>query len=84
MCFSGASALLGTTGFIGFSDVALPGTRGTSLGGFSEGASSGPVSVTPFYAGDDSDLNVVCKRLSKKDRYVCSLAVCIWRRKCIA
>lgn len=72
---SGASSLLGSTGFIGFSDVLPTGAAGSALLGLSGGGEaaslpSAAVSATPFYAGDDSDLNVICKRLGKKDRCV--------------
>ena len=75
---SGASSLLAGTGFIGFSDVLASSSGGgggdggfasssASFGGGDAGYGTSNSVATPFYTGEDADLKVVCKRLSKKD-----------------
>lgn len=81
--FSNASSLLGSTGFIGFSDVMshdADSGLGLSTSSSTEDPSSStserrynacappPVSQSPFYTGDDPEINVICKKLLKKDR----------------
>ena len=39
----------------------------SSVGGGSSALPTSHASATPFYAGEDADLRVVCKRLGKKD-----------------
>lgn len=78
-----SSLLGATTGFIGFSDVVAPPAtpndagasptmpslvrRSSSSSSHAAALPTSHLSATPFYAGEDADLRVVCKRLGKKD-----------------
>jgi hypothetical protein len=60
-----ATARLGGTGFISFSDVVStpPSPSSSSPSRYSQDSNK----ITPVYTGDNSDLSVACKKLLKKD-----------------